>query len=377
MSGRMLPSYPEAKRRALARNVLGRTLQLKRGENVLIETWSETLPWAESAVLEARRLGARPLLIVEDEPTYWKSLAEVPIANVGPVGNHEWAALKAADAHFYFLGPMDTAREESRPASLVNRMNSTDHEWFSLVEKYGVRCARWDLGRTSEVWARRYGVDLDRWRSELIDAASVDPSTLRTEGRRVADRLRRGRVARVTHPNGTDLTLHLAGRAPRVDDGVVDAADVRSGNVVTVVPSGVTTVAVKETAGDGVLTANSAGVLFARDVEIPLLEGSWTLKGGRVVGHEFKKGEREFRRAVTAAGSAGVRPGLLSVGLNPGISTIPLLFDQERGTITFEVGRNSHFGGASRVPRLSGYLSVRGGSLEVDGRPVVEAGEIL
>ena len=33
------------------------TLEMKRGENLLVETWSATLEWAESLVLEARILG--------------------------------------------------------------------------------------------------------------------------------------------------------------------------------------------------------------------------------------------------------------------------------------------------------------------------------
>src|SRR5580700_1771574 len=106
----MLPTYPESRMRDLARNVLRNTLRMKRGENLLIETWSATLPWASSFVLEARILGVRPMLVVEPEEAYWRSVSEAPLANVGQVGSHDWAALKAADAHMHFYGPLDTAR---------------------------------------------------------------------------------------------------------------------------------------------------------------------------------------------------------------------------------------------------------------------------
>jgi leucyl aminopeptidase (aminopeptidase T) len=373
----MLPSYPESKRRELARNVLQNTLRLKRGQNLLIETWSSTLPWAESAVLEARILGARPMLLLEDEETFWQSVQEAPAAHVGHLGTHDWAALKAADAHLFFYGPMDTEREEALPPSVATRIGANDHEWFRLVEKYGVRSARFDLGRTSEFAAKRYGVELEKWRRELIDAATVDPRTLQKEGARIGEILRRGHEARVTHPNGTDLTLRLAGRRPRVDDGVVDDADLRAGNVVAVVPSGVVIVSVDETRAEGRFVANITGVMFLAMSDRAIRGGDWTFRGGRLTDFRFDSGGDEFKRAYSRLGPAKGRPGLISVGLNPQISSIPLLFDQERGVITFAIGRNWWAGGRTRAPRFTAYQSLRGGTLEVDGKAVVEDGTIV
>lgn len=373
----MLPTYPEATRRALARNILRNTLRVRRGESLLIETWSETLPWAASAVLEARILGARPMLVVEDEETYWKSVDEAPVANVAQVGSHDWAALTASDAYLYFYGPMDVLREEKLPPAVTGRVEATDHEWFRLVEKSGVRAARWDLGRTDERWARRFGVDLEKWRRELIEAATVDPRTLRKEGVRVAEAYRRGREVRITHPNGTDLTLRLAKRPPRVDDGVVDEDDVRSGNVFAVVPSGVTTIAVDETYAEGTFVANVMGVMFMRGVETPLGNGRWRFERGHLTEYAFASGGDDFRRAFETLGAGKDRPGILSVGLNPRISTIPLLFDQERGVVTVAIGRNSPLGGATETPRFTTFRSIRGATLEIDGKPVVDRGEIV
>ncbi len=377
MSPSVLPSYPESKMRAFARNVLENTLRVKRGENLLIETWSSTLPWALSAVLEARIIGARPMLVVEDEETYWKSVAEAPTANVGQVGAHDWAALKASDAHLYFWGPLDTEREEALPKAIANRIHSIDHEWFRLIEKFGVRSARWDLGRTSELWARRYGVDLQRWRNELIEAATIDPRTMQKDGARIGHILRRGKEVRISHVNGTELILRLAGRRPKVDDGIVDDADVQAGFVVAVVPSGVTSVTVDETYAEGRFVSNNPGVMFVEGAETPVGPGDWTFAHGRLTRFSFETGGDAFRRAFAKEGPGKDRPGLLSVGLNPQISSIPLLFDQQRGIVTLAIGRNSHFGGLTRTPHFSAYQSLTGATLEVDGETVVEAGELV
>jgi len=373
----MLPTYPESKMRELARNVLVNTLRMKRGESILIETWSGTLPWAESFVLESRILGARPMLVLEDEETFWKSAAEAPAANVGQIGPHDWAALKASDAHMYFYGPLDTAREEKLPDPVIGRIGAADHEWFRLVEKFGVRCARWDLGRTSEVSAQRYGVDLQKWREELVEAATMDPRPLQKDGARIGNRFRRGREVKVSHPNGTDLTLRLSGRPPRVDDGVLDDADIQAGNVVSVVPSGVTTVAVDEAFAEGTFVGNITGVMFVHRLETPLVGGEWTFRRGHLIDYSFNAGGDAFRRAFTKMGAGAGRPGLLSIGLNPRITAIPLLFDQQRGVVSLAIGRNSHVGGSTRTPHFMAYQSLRGATVEIDGETVVSAGEIV
>jgi len=373
----MLPSYPESVRRKLARNLLRTTLRMKRGESVTIESWSGTLPWAESFVLEARILGARPMLLLEDEPTYWKSIANAPTANLGQVGAHEFAALKETDAYVYLSGPMDTAREEARPPSLDRRIGATDHEWLRITQKFGVRAVRWDLGRTSEVRARRYGVNLARWRNELIEAATFDARILRRDGRRIARWFRRGRDVLVSHPNGTNLRLRLAGRPPIVDDGVVDEQDVRAGSFLTSMPSGVTMVTLDESYAEGTFVANTPGVMFVHMRDTPLPPGSWTFSKGHLQDYSGGAGGEEFRQTFRKAGPGKDRPGLLSVGLNPRITSIPLVFDQERGRICLGIGRNSFYGGATRRPHFVAYQSLRGGSIAIDGVRVVDAGNLV
>jgi leucyl aminopeptidase (aminopeptidase T) len=376
----VLPDYPETTRRAFARNVLRNSLLLRRGQSVLIESWSATLPWAESLVLEARILGARPYLTVEDEPTFWKSVDEAPNAHLGHIGTHEWAALKACDAHVYLWGPYDTLREEALPAAVRHRIEANDHEYFRLIQKAGIPSLRWDLGRTSEVWADRYHVDLERWRRELIEAASLDPRPMRAQGRRVAERLRTGKTLRITHPNGTDLSLRFAGRKPRVDDGVIDNEDLKAGNVATVLPSGVVSVTIDEKYAEGTFrSAETDGVAFSSEyhLQIPLSGGDWTFKGGKLTDYSFEKGEDEFRRAYKAAGPGKERAGMVSIGLNSATSAIPLLFDQERGVITVTVGRNAEMGGSNRGPRFVAYQSIRKADLEVDGIPVVRDGKLV
>lgn len=360
----------------MARNVLRNSLRLRKGDNLLIETWSATLPWAESVVLEARVLGARPLLVLEDEAAYWSAVRSARPANVGAIGAHEWSALKSSDACLEFMGPYDTLQDERRPDALRTRVDSNTHEWFRILHKYGVRAVRWDLGITSEVRARRYGVNVADWRRELIEGASADPRPMRAMGRTVARVLEKGRELEVSHPNGTHLVLRLTGRKPWVQDGIAEGGRNGEGHKMVVVPSGVVGVTVDEHHAEGRLVANTTGVMFLHFREVPI-RGSWEFRSGRLTRYRMDVGRATFAREIEAIGSEHVPPGLVSIGLNPATSTIPLLFDQELGTVAFEIGRNSIFGGTTRTPHLHAYLAVRNATVRVDGVDLVRTGRIL
>ncbi|MFZ0829640.1 MAG: hypothetical protein WCB18_04225 [Thermoplasmata archaeon] len=349
---------------------------MKRGENLLVETWSATLEWAESLVLEARILGVRATLWLEDEPTYWKSVDLAPSSNLGQVGSHELAALKEADAYVYLSGPFGTAREEARPQSLERRIRSIDHEWLRLAQKFGVRCVRWDLGRTSELRARRYHADLNEWRNELIEATAYDSRILSRDGMRIAGCFRRGKEVTVSHPNGTDLKLRLAHREPIVDDGVVDESDVRSGHIMWALPGGVTGVSIDETYAEGTFVANCPGVMFLHERDYPLPQGTWKFHRGRLTGYSFERGGEDFIRWFPKLGPGKERPSFISVGLNPRITSIPMVFDEARGMFCLSIGRNSFHGGKIRSPHFTAYQALRNASIHIDGKMIVRAGTI-
>src|ERR1700732_908298 len=90
-----------------ARSILTRNLAVQKGERVMIETWTHTLPWAAAMAREARRLGARPLVVYEDEAGYWDSIAAGEEKLLGKPGKHEWAAVEKSDVYVFFSGPAD------------------------------------------------------------------------------------------------------------------------------------------------------------------------------------------------------------------------------------------------------------------------------
>src|SRR5271170_7341176 len=100
-----MPSLPGSPT-AVARALVGSALGLRRGEHLIVVSWSHTLPWATAVVEEARRLGAMPLLLLEDEATFWRSL-EAPrtVRAWSRIPSTVRAAVHRADAVVLFPGP--------------------------------------------------------------------------------------------------------------------------------------------------------------------------------------------------------------------------------------------------------------------------------
>jgi leucyl aminopeptidase (aminopeptidase T) len=367
-------SDPSSETAALfARNVLTSTLRVRPGENVIIETWSATLPWAKPFVTEARRIGAHPMMLYEDEDAFWDSVNQGYSRATGRVGAHEWAALDKTAAYVFFHGPSEWPRFDDLPPKKQAGLAAYNADWYRRAAKAKVRGARIFLGRTSQLSADRWGVDLAAWREELVRASLVPPARLHALGMRVGKRLQSGKRAEVTHPNGTKLSFRL-GRFPlQLDDALVDAADVKAGNTMASIPGGVVGVAVDHTSAEGTIVGNHTTYPESG----PVTGAQWTFVDGHLTAQSYESGGDPIKAEFSKAPRAGRdRMSYLSIGLNPEISRLPLMEDQELGAVMFQLGGNSFRGGKNASP-FGAWIVVKGADVTVDGRPLLKEGRIV
>jgi leucyl aminopeptidase (aminopeptidase T) len=356
----------------ICRTVLTQTLRLRRGENVVVEAWTHMLPWANAMVLEARRLGIRSTLIYEDEATYWRSVEECQPADVGRMPDPELGAIAKADGYVFFWGPEDRPRLRALPKEQNGLLTAYNSRWYQAAEKAHLRGCRMELGQATAAAARFFGVSASAWQESLLDASRVDLSSMAKDGARLAARLRKGKALRLSHANGTSLELRLAGRTPVVDDGIVDAQDVRAGNNMTSFPGGAVYVALDEKFAAGALNSNRTSY----PPKGTLGGGRWTFAENHLAEFHYEVGGERIQEEFEKAGPGKDRPGFLSIGLNPKIRGTPGLEDFERGTILLGVGANTSFGGKNRVG-FQTWLGIAGAHLELDGQTIVADGEIL
>lgn len=367
---------PGAPAREMARVVLRKCLRVRPGEHVTVESWSETLEYANAFVLEALRLRARPLLVYQDEPTYWAAVAENRPSDLARVGDHLRAAIAKSDALVTFFGPSDRERAHALPWSTRYKLGEYPDALYGAAAKAGTRAVQLALGRASPASARMYGVDLSTWKEELVAGTSLDPRLLHRRARRVAHLLQQGTAVEISHPNGTRLQLGLRHRRPQVSDGLVPPARPRGDWSLVQLPAGVVSVALDERVAEGTFRSNVSNSVGVFDTVGEVEGGRWTFVSGRLNRFAYDRGQELFSQSYERGGSGKDRVGILSIGLNDRISTAPLLLDQGSGTLTLQMGRNDTAGGTNHVYWWA-WLLLRGADLKVDGNTVVKNGRIV
>ncbi len=357
-----IPSEETATR--VARSILQRNLRLRAGERVTIEAWPHTLPWAVALAREARRKRALPVILYEDEGAYWDVVGSGGAKLLGTAAAHEFAALGKTDVYLHMWGPGDRMRLNRLPPAQQESLVGFNDAWYASARKTGLRGARLELGRPYPSLAEAYGVPLEVWTDQLVAGSLVDPAELGRRAAPIAAALRRGRRVRIRHPNGTDLTVGLAGHSPRVLDGRPRTDDPkRPFDLLATVPSGLVRVALDETVADGTLVANRTCYYDDGAARSATFEFS----GGRLASARFGSGGERFDGPYAKGGRGRDQPGLLSIGLNPALHDTPQLEDIEAGAVLVSVGGNGQLGGKNRSP-FFGWGIVAGATVEIDGR---------
>jgi len=208
-------NVPEATAAKLAQSILKKNLQVKAGETVTVEAWPHTLPWAVALAREARRMKALPVILYEDEAAYWDAVDHGEEKVLGSVAAHEWAALGKTDVYIHMWGPGDRVRLNALPPGKAGKLFGFNDKWYEAARKSGLRGARLELGRPYPTLEKAYGADRSTWTRQIVEATMVDPSELARRAAPIVQALETGKRLRITHPNGTDLTVGLAKRPAR------------------------------------------------------------------------------------------------------------------------------------------------------------------
>ncbi len=351
----------------LARSVLRQNLNVRKGEHVMIEGWNHTLPWAVSFAREARRLGAQPMLLYEDESAFWDSVEAGEDKVLGAAPAHEFAALGKTDAYVHMWGPGDRIRLNQLPEKRRDAVVGWNDPWYEAAGKAGVRGVRLELGRIYPAQVTAYGVPEETWQEQVIEGTMVSPGELTGTARPIVAALRKGRSVRIHDDDGTDLTLGLAQREPVVLAGRPDPGNKkRPFNSLVTLPSGLVRVALDEKVADGTIAANRTSYYDDGKATGARL----SFRDGKLVDASFDAGGERFEEPFAKATKGKDQPGILSIGLNPKLHDTPQVEDVEQGAILVAVGGNRHLGGKN-PSNFFGWAINAGATLEVDGKPIV------
>lgn len=354
----------------VVRLALKERVKLKRGENVTVETWGHGIPLAREFVHEARAMGAHPMMLVEDEDAFWRTVEGLkPGAN--KAGTHEWAALKEADAYVFMIGPADIGRVWKNGPKMGGAYPSNE-EWYTRAAKAKIRGVRMLWGYTTKERADAYGIDQAAWRKMVLEGSAVPPSAVRGPGKKLLAILKKGKTLRIGAPNGTELRMNLARRDAQLDDGSVSPQDVKDGENMTQAPAGQVWVAPDEKSVEGHYFSDRPSYTLGRPVE----GAEFEFKGGKLTTASFKKNGEAFDRAFGAAKGDKDRLGMLIFGLNPKMHAGSPQDAIAAGMITLALGYNEELGGKNETGfQFLAPLSTA--TVDIDKRRIIDAGKLV
>jgi len=369
-----LNGTPSNLQRDAARNIVTKYLKVRAGENVIIESWNHTMPMASAMVDEVRRLGGKVLLVHNDEDAWWRAIDRKQSKLLGRSSAPEWAALKATDVYVNFWGPGDTDRIEKLPDKPGNEAFAWNWPWYAVARKAGLRGVRVTAGFVTEGRAQKWGVDRAQWEESMLRASLIDPEEVAKTGALLSKALSRGKKVHITHSNGTDLEVALAGVAPRLHDGrphPYHKGDSPSG-MLQQIPAGTVDVALDSKTAEGSFHANRRTNIWWNWHAGGTLE----FADGRLTSYSFEDGEKDFARQYKSGTSGKDRTSVLKFGLNPAVKDVPNLETVEGGSVSLQIGGNRYLGGSNGSSFFT-WCSLAGSEIAIDGTPVIRAGKFL
>jgi hypothetical protein len=353
---------------ALARAALGAYLGLRGGEPVTIETWSQGLPWARALVVEARRRGAEPVLAVEDEEAFFRSLS---------VGRHVPRAPaelgRLGGAYVYLPGPEAFPRLFGlRPADLRPALDRHGGPWELAARASGLRAVRLSVAAVTGTAAARFGVNLDAWRSEVVTASLLPPPRLAAEAARLAPGMRHARSVVVTHPNGTRFEARIRSDRRTEETGGLGPAVSGRRALWASLPTGRLVLPVVPGSASGAWETNRPS--YDRYGDEPVgIGGRFAFQDGRLTGVTFDRGGEGFAGTYRRAHRTPRAVTGLSIGLNPRVDRAPEVGDLARGTVGLRFDVPTPRRDRSGFPSVPLAL-LAGGDLHVDGRAWILGG---
>lgn len=323
----------------IAQKLVRDSIRVQPGQQVIIDTRSDAVLYAELIAAEVCRAGGVPTLQLHSDDLKHGQLVLSPLDQLSLPETPQVAAIMASD-HFVTLGLFDT--EPHRFRDIV-----PERQQAAAVRGHARRLAMFSEERAG-TWlatdyptrqmAQGYHVAWERLFEMYWRAMDIDYVALHERVTAVAGWFERCQTMHLTTPQGTDLRLRRGERRIFFDDGVVRG----TGNL----PGGEVFFAPLEESVEGRLVYD---IGFHQGERIRELELHFD--GGTFTPVGAAEGFDTFLRQWEIASGDKNRLGEMGVGLNPEVH-LPIGFhatdDKAFGVLHLSLGRNTLTGGINQ-----------------------------
>ncbi len=361
---------------ALAHKLVTVVAGIHEGDLVMVTGGPKDTELLENIAVEVRKVGAFPLVTYGSDRLTKRLVTEVPAKydSQAPALEEKLAGIVTAIINVEY-NETESLMADVAPERLA-AMRKASQPIMSTLLKRNVRLVSLGNGlNPTEAHAKRYGVSRDELSKIYWDAVNADYSALQATGEEVKGVLGSGSELHLTNPNGTDLTLKIKGRHVYVSDGVISAADVKTGGAACQawLPAGEVYVTPTPGTAEGTVVVERA---FYQGKEITGL--TLTFKAGRLTTMSAKSGIEPLQKAYDAAGKGKDEFAIIDIGINPSVpasASTRLQNWVQAGMVSVGFGDNSWAGGDNKCDfDMTGF--VPGSTLTVDGKAIVDKGTL-
>ena len=360
----------------LAERLVTQSAGVKEGEVVHISSGPENIELLEDIAVQVRKAGAFPLVTVSTDRMAKRMYTDVPEKYDSQINQRDLKLAEVINVEIT-LGreSAEGLFADADPKRMAARAKATE----PVVEAYlkrGVRTVEVDNGLYPTEWlAKRYSMTGDDLSKTFWGGVNVDYADLQARGAQVSAALAGGSEIHITDSGGTDLKVRVQGRKYGVSDGIISADDAKTAAGQSVyLPAGEVYVSpVPGTAEGKVVRAKD----YYQGKEIDNLvmtfsAGKLTSVTGSGPGFDLMKA------AYDAAGEGKDLFAVVDFGINPNVklpSNSAVATWVPAGTVTVGVGNNIWAGGDNKSP-YGYFVSLPGTNVMLDGKSVVEAGQL-
>jgi aminopeptidase len=361
----------------LAERLVTQSAAVKEGEIVLVSGGPESLELLEDIAVQVRKAGGFPLLTVSTDRLARRLYANVPEKYDSQTDQLD---LKLAEiANVTIALDRNTAEDlfaDADPKRMAARAKANEGI-PEAYNKHNVRSVEVGNGLYPQSWlAKRMDMTADDLAKTFWNGVNVDYTDLQKRGADVSAALAGGSELHVTDSAGTDLKVRVQGRRYGVSDGIISAEDAKKGpaGLNVYLPAGeVYVTPVPGTAEGKIVRAleyyqgkeiNNLTMTFAA--------GKLTSLTGSGPGFDLMKSRYD------AGGEGKDLFAVVDFGINPNVklpASSKIATWVPAGTVTVGVGNNVWAGGDNKNP-YSYYVSLPGTTVTLDGKTVVEAGQL-
>ena len=361
---------------ALAAKLVSQNAGVREGDVVTISGSVRDLELLEDLAVHVRKLGAHPRVTVSSERVERRLYADVPVKYDSQEPTLDLKLAELIDVQFLVetnetLDPLQGVPPEriaarakaSQPVAAAFRKRNV-RQVFLGNEMYPIE------GR-----AAQFGLSPEEFTRSFWNAVNTDYAKLQSTGATVKAALADAREVKVTHPNGTDLTVDVQGRRVLVSDGVISDEDVKQGGAAVAVwlPAGEVYVAPVPGTAQGKFVVDR---LPYRGKEILGLE--LVFDSGKLTSMTAKSGLEGLKADYDAAAPGKEQFAIVDIGINADLRGPqgPLVLNYvPAGMVTIGIGDNAWAGGENSLGYFVSF-HLAGATLKAGDKTLVENGAL-